>query len=802
MGKQLKIILSIAVMILAMGNVRVHAEEPAESAANGLNREVVGEMEGEGAEGNAGGETPEEKKDPNLQVAPQLHSFYGEQFRVEVQKEGDGKLQFEVKPTEPSQPEEKTIIKKIDEEGTFEAVGVGTATILITSTETETYKGAVKEVEVVIAKAKPQITTKDVTLKYNQSSFQMSVTTDMEIKDENVQFSWTSLHPEIASVTAQGVVTIKQMGTAVFRVSSNATDYYEAASKDVKVTITSSFGKPVIKSSRILSNGLKIAWDPIAGAEGYEVHRKDSKGWKIVSDIRDPQTTSYTDTKVTVGKTYYYRIKVYSAGGLDLSEWSGYKKMAYILPPSVSVSGTSSGLQIKWNKSAGAEGYYVYRRENDEKTWSRRAKLTSGSTLLWKDQSVSGGKKYTYMIRAYRGDSVSVYSVEKSYYRLSAPKITKWTRKSKTKMYLKWKKTAGAQGYQIQYSRSSAYRGTKTITVTNPGTTAKTITGLAKNKKYYPRVRAYATVDGKKYYSPWYLTKKAKSQKRASLSLQKRKKKTFELRGQAKQALYQYDTVQGGCSDGKYAYYTLYNRKVEKCKIAKVRLSDMKVIKVSGVLKIAHGNDLTYNSKLKRLVVVHSTQNPNRLSLIHPSTLKVEKSKDVKLPSALPGASSSDIKGMKGISAIAYNSTKNQYAVLLSKTANILILDGNMEPVTYIKPSKKISYKMQGIEATKDYILVGQSPKAGTGQRYNIISIYDWEGNYISRVLLKKGYELENIFYKGNQLYASFYRSYYKTYNRIRYKFVRKQGILKRKKIKVKYRKLMRDNYVYKVAAF
>lgn len=131
-----------------------------------------------------------------------------------------------------------------------------------------------------------------------------------------------------------------------------------------------------------------------------------------------------------------------------------------------------------------------------------------------------------------------------------------------------------------------------------------------------------------------------------------------------------------------------------------------------------------------------------------------------------------------------------------------MILDGNMNPITYIKPSKKMTYLLQSMEVTNDYILVGQSPKAGTGQKYNIISVYDWEGNYISRVLVKKGCELENIFYKGNQLYASFYTSYYKTYYTTERKLVREKGQLKVKKEKVRHRKLMRDNYVYKVGAF
>lgn len=805
MKRWIRIMLSIVVMILATGNLCVYAkesdmdvtDEAAESTVDGITKETSEEPVEAPNEEISEEVLIEEKKAQTIQVSSTIHKFYGEQFVIEAKPDGGGELVFEAVDTGKA-----PVIKKLDENGTFEAVGVGKATVKIIAKETDNYKEAVRNVTVVIAKAKPQITTKDVKKKYNLTPFQMKVATDIAIKDDNVRFSWRSLNSKIASVTSKGTVTIHRMGTVVLRVASKGTDHYEPMSKDIKLIVVSSLSKPTIKKAELQTNGMMISWQPVERAEGYRVYRKDSNGYKIILNTHNPGITSCVDTDVSVGKIYYYRVKAYRDGEKDLSEWCDYKKCKFILPPNISVGRTSSGLQVRWEKSSGAEGYYIYRKENGESKWTRKAKITSGSTLLWKDKTVPGGKKYTYMIRAYNRDSVSAYSKERSYYRLSAPKITSWKRRSKTSYYLKWNRVSGASGYQIQYSRSSVFKGTKTITIANTRTVAKTITRLSKDKKYYPRIRAYATVDGKKYYSPWYLTKGVKSEKRASLSIIKKQKKKFELRGQSGQALYQYDTVQGGCSDGTYAYYIMNNRKIEKCKIVKVRLSDMKVIKVSGALKIDHGTDMTYNSKIKRLVVVHKRVNPKRLSLINPNTLKVEKMKDVKMPSVLPGASSSDLKGIKGFFTIAYNRNRNQYAAVLSKTYHIMILDGNMNPITYIKPSKKMTYLLQSMEVTNDYILVGQSPKAGTGQKYNIISVYDWEGNYISRVLVKKGCELENIFYKGNQLYASFYTSYYKTYYTTERKLVREKGQLKVKKEKVRHRKLMRDNYVYKVGAF
>ena len=41
------------------------------------------------------------------------------------------------------------------------------------------------------------------------------------------------------------------------------------------------------------------------------------------------------------------------------------------------------------------------------------------------------------------------------------------------------------------------------MTVTGAGTLSKVIESLTKGTTYYVRVRAYKTVSGTKYYSPW-----------------------------------------------------------------------------------------------------------------------------------------------------------------------------------------------------------------------------------------------------------------------------------------------------------
>lgn len=93
----------------------------------------------------------------------------------------------------------------------------------------------------------------------------------------------------------------------------------------------------------------------------------------------------------------------------------------------------------------------------------------------------------------------------------AATSISKLTAKSKG-FTAKWtKKTTQVTGYQIQYSTSSSFSNAKKVTISKNSTTSKTISKLAKNKKYYVRIRTYKTVNGTKYYSSWSSKKSIKT---------------------------------------------------------------------------------------------------------------------------------------------------------------------------------------------------------------------------------------------------------------------------------------------------
>jgi hypothetical protein len=94
--------------------------------------------------------------------------------------------------------------------------------------------------------------------------------------------------------------------------------------------------------------------------------------------------------------------------------------------------------------------------------------------------------------------------------KLKAPKITSAKNKKGKKVLVKYKKVAGAAGYQIAYSTKASMSGKRTV---NSRKTSFTLKGLKKGKIYYIRVRAYQVVDGVRVYSAYSTKKKVKIKK-------------------------------------------------------------------------------------------------------------------------------------------------------------------------------------------------------------------------------------------------------------------------------------------------
>ncbi len=294
----------------------------------------------------------------------------------------------------------------------------------------------------------------------------------------------------------------------------------------------------------------------------------------------------------------------------------------------------------------------------------------------------------------------------------------------------------------------------------------------------------------------------------------KKKKKIVkrEYRSLANQKMYGYDTFQGAASDGTYAYHVLTNKSKNKSKIVKVKNSTGKVVKVSKALKIGHANDATYDYFRNELVTTYKNGETRYLAIINPKTLKLKRYQEIGIPEKIPGMSKKATAAIKGLAAIAYDESTGQFIGRMKGKRSFILLDADYNAVEYIKIEKWQDYLCQTIECTDKVILHAQSPQKA-GQCYNIISVYDYEGNYLATIkAAKSGREIESIYRAGSKLYAGEYYSHYVTKTKKVKKKVKvrdkngkvvrkKNGKIKYKykKVKVKYKKFIRDNHIYRL---
>lgn len=129
------------------------------------------------------------------------------------------------------------------------------------------------------------------------------------------------------------------------------------------------------------------------------------------------------------------------------------------------------------------------------------------------DKSAVFGVKYTYTIRVLRDGFISspyANGIARTY--VAAPKISEITGKN-SDINLKWTMSESASGYVIEYTTASSMSKAKTKKVTSVDKFAKNLTKLAKDKKYYVRIRAYKKSGSGTVYSAWSSVKPVKTRK-------------------------------------------------------------------------------------------------------------------------------------------------------------------------------------------------------------------------------------------------------------------------------------------------
>jgi hypothetical protein len=157
---------------------------------------------------------------------------------------------------------------------------------------------------------------------------------------------------------------------------------------------------------------IDLAWTNNANNAGgvYIERSSDNNSWVQIISV-SATTTSYQDTGLNIGATYFYRIRAYNAGG-NSAYANSASAVAFplIAPPmpaqSVAAAPTSfSQVGLSWVPSPGDTGFYV-QRSVDRNIWTTIAQLPQAAST-YQDTTADSATHYFYRVVAFNAAGIA-----------------------------------------------------------------------------------------------------------------------------------------------------------------------------------------------------------------------------------------------------------------------------------------------------------------------------------------------------------------------------------------------------------
>jgi fibronectin type 3 domain-containing protein len=230
---------------------------------------------------------------------------------------------------------------------------------------------------------------------------------------------------------------------------------------------------------------ISLSWDAAVQANTYRIYRAGSNDG-IFAQVGTSNTTSYNNTGLTAGTTYYYKVAAYNTYGESSpsSDISAATKPS--APTDVTANATTTdSITVRWNSVNGAEGYYIYRSTISTGTYIQ---VGTSEASPYTDTSLAASTTYYYKVSAYNSSGESSQSSYISAIIILAPANLTATSVTAASVTISWASVSGATGYRVY--RSSASTGTYTSVGTST-TTSYNNTGLTAGTTYYYKVAAY-----------------------------------------------------------------------------------------------------------------------------------------------------------------------------------------------------------------------------------------------------------------------------------------------------------------------
>src|SRR5262249_12148439 len=141
---------------------------------------------------------------------------------------------------------------------------------------------------------------------------------------------------------------------------------------------------------------VSLSWTASAGATSYNVKRSLSTGTETT--ITSVTGTSYNDTAVTNGTTYFYVVSAVNSVGEspNSNEMSATPQCSPPAAPTLSATAGNAQVSLTWTAISGPTSYNVKRPPAS----GAETTITSVTTTSYTDTTVTNGTKYFYVVSA------------------------------------------------------------------------------------------------------------------------------------------------------------------------------------------------------------------------------------------------------------------------------------------------------------------------------------------------------------------------------------------------------------------
>ncbi|MBQ3432138.1 MAG: metallophosphoesterase [Clostridia bacterium] len=169
---------------------------------------------------------------------------------------------------------------------------------------------------------------------------------------------------------------------------------------------------PKLNAETASKNAIKLTWNEVYGASVYQLYRAESANGDF-EKIANVNGTSYVDTGLTTGKTYYYKV-IAGVGGTQ-SDFSNVAQAKATLPAVLHLKANQkdfTSVQTSWSKVNGATGYNLYM--STQKDSGYKLVASTNGAIQAKVTGLKRGTTYFFKVCATdaAGEGASSYIVK------------------------------------------------------------------------------------------------------------------------------------------------------------------------------------------------------------------------------------------------------------------------------------------------------------------------------------------------------------------------------------------------------